>query len=251
MESRKRLTEPFSFPGGPVGCLLIHGFTGSPSEMRFLGNRLAAAGMTVLGIRLPGHGTTPEDMAQTRWEDWVGDAEAAAVQLGQTCQKVIGIGLSMGGLLALHLAAMGRLDGVVAMNAPMILQDWRTRFAHIFKPFIDYVEKPSVKAGKPLQPDIERFVYQRVPVPCLDSLHRGIRCVRRELGKVECPALLMQSMNDQTINPKSVKIIEEKLKQIKPEIVHWQNSGHILTLGPERAAVAETVEKFVQRITQV
>ena len=69
VKPQRRLVEPFYFPGNRVGCLLIHGFSGSPSEMRFMGERLAKAGWTVSGILLSGHGTTPEQMAKTTWED--------------------------------------------------------------------------------------------------------------------------------------------------------------------------------------
>ncbi len=62
--------EPFVFPGGPVGCLLVHGFTGTPKEMRWLGEYLAGQGHTVLGVRLAGHATQPEDMIRARWWDW-------------------------------------------------------------------------------------------------------------------------------------------------------------------------------------
>ena len=100
----RRSVEPFYFPGNHIGCLLLHGFSGSPSEMRYMGERLAQDGWTVSGILLSGHGTTPELMAKTSWEDWVKDAEAGVRQLRKSCDIIIGIGLSMGGLLALHLA---------------------------------------------------------------------------------------------------------------------------------------------------
>lgn len=210
MKPQRRLGEPFYFPGNRVGCLLIHGFSGSPSEMRYMGERLARAGWTVLGILLSGHGTTPEQMAKTCWEDWVRDAEAGVRKLRESCDAVIGIGLSMGGLLALHLATLSLIDGIVTMNAPMVVQ------AH-----------SSVEA--------------------LNSLNGPIRLVSQRLYKIKCPVLLMQSMKDHTVNPVSVKIIADKTQQVKPTVLLWENSGHILTLGAEREPVVLRVQDFLQR----
>src|SRR5712692_8608567 len=120
-----RGAEPFYFKGDSVGCLLIHGFSGSPWEMRWLGEQLAADGYTVLGPLLAGHGTTPEDMNTTRWPDWYASVVAGYRQLREECEQVIAIGLSLGGALALHLAAHEPVDGLVLMATPLHIRDWR------------------------------------------------------------------------------------------------------------------------------
>jgi len=259
MEPQRRLVEPFCFPGNRVGCLLIHGFSGSPSEMRWLGERLAKLGWTVHGIRLSGHGTTPEEMAKTCWEDWAKDAEAGVIELRKTCDTVIGIGLSMGGLLTLHLATLGMIDGIIAMNAPMVLADRRTRYIQLVRPFMTFVRKrriPPALANLALiqkstvsvtetAPTVERFVYERIPVDSLISLNRGIRQVRGKLSEITCPALLMQSRKDFTVNPVSVQIIQKQIQNVNPSIHYWENSGHILTLGREREAVSLKVHEFL------
>lgn len=210
VKPQRRSVEPFYFPGNRVGCLLIHGFSGSPSEMRLIGERLAQDGWTVLGILLSGHGTTPEQRSSTSWEDWAKEAEAGVRVLRKSCDTVIGIGLSMGGLLVLHLATLDLLDGIVTMNAPMV-------------------------AGEPISGNV------------LFSLDRGIRQVERKLDLVKCPALLMQSMKDRTVNPVSVKILQEKIQQVRPTVLLWENSGHILTLGAEREEVVRRVRDFLRQ----
>ncbi len=247
MELQRRLVEPFYFQGNRVGCLLIHGFTGAPSEMRLLGEGLAKFSWTVLGIQLSGHGTTPEEMAKTRWEDWAKDAEKGVRKLRESCDTVIGVGLSMGGLLTLHLATLGLIDGLVAMNAPMVLADRRTRFARLIKPFVKFVGKS--KLASITQPRTDRFVYDRIPVDGLVSLNRGIRQVRNKLHAIKCPALLMQSTKDFTVNPVSVQIIRKEIQQVNPVVIYWENSGHILTLGPERNEVTLKVHEFLRQIT--
>ena len=96
--------EPFSAPGGPHGALVVHGFTGCPQSMRGLAEALAGAGFAVELPRLPGHGTTIDDMLETGWTDWSGAAEAAYQDLAGRCDKVVVGGLSMGGTLTLWLA---------------------------------------------------------------------------------------------------------------------------------------------------
>jgi len=178
--------------------------------MRLIGERLAQDGLTVLGILLSGHGITQEQRSKTSWEDWVKEAEAGVRALRKSCDTVIGIGLSMGGLLVLHLATLDLLDGIVTMNAPMV-------------------------AGESISGN------------ALLSLDRGIRQVERKLDLVECPALLMQSMKDRTVNPVCVKILQEKLQQVRPTVLLWENSGHILTLGAEREEVVHRVQDFLRQ----
>lgn len=243
MEKKRSLTEPFYYPGNAVGCLLIHGFSASPSEMFFLGERLAACGFTIKGVRLSGHGSTSEEMAKYRWKDWVGDAEKGVKQLREVCESVVAVGLSMGGLLALHLAAARQVDGVVSLNAPMVFQDGRIRYVRLFRHFIPYINKPQPKD------DPFRFSYNTVPTACLYSLHKAIYEVRRELNRIVCPALLMQSVNDDTVLPVSVEIIEQGIGSKQKEVALWHNSDHILTMGPEKEAVAYKTGEFIGRIS--
>ena len=217
MKPQRRLVEPFYFPGNHVGCLLIHGFSGSPSEMRFLGERLAKTGWTVYGILLSGHGTTPEQRDKTSCEDWAKDAEAGVRKLRKSCDTVIGIGLSMGGLLALHLATLGLINGIVTMNAPMVLEN-------------------------------EEFVGQQSRGDALTSLNRAISQVRQKLNTIKCPVILMQSLKDHIVNPASVEIIYKEIQQVKPTVILWENSGHILTLGAERKEVALRVQDFIRTV---
>ena len=111
--------SPFFYKQGNVGCLLIHGFTGYPEEMRGLGQYLAQKGITALGVKLPGHGTKPEDLAGVTWLDWINEVHQTYTQLTQICDKVFVAGFSMGGTLALHLASHAPVAGVISMSAPV------------------------------------------------------------------------------------------------------------------------------------
>src|SRR5687767_11596486 len=97
--------EPMSVDGGPVGALVLHGFTGNPQSMRGLAEALAGAGFAVELPLLPGHGTAVEDMVGTTWADWLGEAEGAYGKLVARTDRVVVAGLSMGGALAAWLAS--------------------------------------------------------------------------------------------------------------------------------------------------
>lgn len=222
MEGKKKQTEPFYFAGNATGVLLIHGFSGSPAEMRFLGERLATAGWTVLGVLLSGYGSTSGKLAKTSWDDWVRDAEKGVDLLRQTCDRIVGVGFSMGGLITLHMASKGMLEGVITLNAPMLLQDWGAR--------------------------LERFASEPVPVACGESINQAIRQVSQEIHQITIPALLMQSKRDKTVNPISVQRIQEHLTRTPPEVVFFEKSGHILPLGPERKEVAVRAAGFIHRL---
>ena len=121
--------EPFMIKGGPVGCLLIHGYTGTPFEMRLLARSLAEDGYTILAPRLFGHATSPEDLLRARYWDWIADVEDALdILKGITDHQVV-LGLSMGGILAMIAAARYQVDGVVSFSTPSNLpQDLRVKF---------------------------------------------------------------------------------------------------------------------------
>jgi len=237
--------NPFFFEGGPTGCLLIHGFSGSPPEMRLMGEYLAAQGLTVRGVRLAGHGTTPEDMARTGWRDWVASAEEGLRELQCRCNQVFVAGLSMGGLITLHLAAHHSPAGIIVMCAPAYITDWRFRFLPLAQYFIRWFT-PDIESDL-TDPEAENSLsaYSVLPVRCIVSLRQLIRLVRQELPQVKVPALVMQGENDHHVPADSAQIIFEELGSADKEIVWWPNSGHCITVDSEREAVWARAHEFI------
>jgi carboxylesterase len=239
--------NPFFFEGGEVGCLLVHGFSGSPPEMRPMGEYLAGKGVTVVGVRLAGHGTTPEDMARTGWRDWVVSAEEELRELRRRCERVFVAGLSMGGLITLHLAVHHSVAGIVAMSAPAYVADWRFRFMPLVQYFVRWVT-PNIESDL-TDPEAEErlFSYSVLPVRCIASLGQLLHLVRRELSQVKVPALIMQGENDHHVPADSARIIFEELGTAEKEIVWWPNSGHCITVDSEREAVWARAYEFIAK----
>lgn len=238
--------DAFTYPGGPTGLLLIHGFTGSAAEMLPMGVYFRERGYTVHAPLLAGHGTNPEQMARTRWPDWRASVEKGLTFMQQQgCTSIFAAGLSMGGTLVLDLARRFHLAGVISMCAPMKLKDkrsWTAPFIHYFKP---YLKRDEVKAAH-----IEAAIvpYDRTPIVCIASLNRLIRKVRRHLPDIQTPALIVQAREDETVEPSSAETIYHRLDSQYKELHWYEHSSHIITLDREKERLFQDVERFIERV---
>ncbi len=235
--------QPFYFKGNNIGCLLIHGFTGCPAEMRLLGEELKDNGYTVRGVKLKGHGTSIEDMEKSTWSDWLVSAEEDLLYLQSKCDKVIVIGLSLGAIIALNLASKHDIAGVVSLSAPIKIKDKKVYYAWILKLFQKYIEKKK----KEVDPEVEEYYigYDRTPVACIPHLVRLIRKTKRKLKQIKCPTLIIQSKDDNTVEYSSAEIILNKIRSSFKKLLFLKNGGHAVTLGAEREKVFEEVSTFV------
>lgn len=243
--------RPFRLRGGTRGCLLIHGFAGTPPEMRGLGQFLAAGGYDVMGPLLAGHGLTPEAMASTRWPDWVRSAEDALTELRRDCQEVFVGGQSLGATLALHLAATHPdVRGVItmaAMGSPTFFRDWRIKAIRGLK----YVVRWHVPSGDPDLGDPaalrQLHSYARRPTVCIESLMQLLRVVERELPRVTAPALIMHGRRDRTVDVGNAPLILERLGSTDKQLVWFERSGHAITVDLEHDLLHATVLDWLNR----
>jgi len=238
--------EPFFFNGNDTGCLLIHGFTGTPKEMRLMGEYLADKNYTVMGIRLTGHATQISDMIRTRWWDWMADVEDAIDLLAGITKKIYAIGLSMGGVLALTAAARYRIDGVIAMSTPWSLpDDRRLNFIRLISYF-----SPEISKGTPdwVDPQLSKnhVSYRNYPTRSIAELKQLLDIMHISLPKVMVPTLLMQSVLDTTINKDSAKAIYESIGTKNKKIFMVHNSGHVITREPDKELVFNAAHEFIQ-----
>ena len=243
-----RNAQPFFYEGEKAMCLLVHGFTGSPSDMRVLGEYLKEKGFGVSCILLPGHGTSPEDMEKTAWPQWYGAVEDEYLRLKGKYPLVIPIGLSMGGILSLHLAAQHGVPGIVSLSTPIYLGNRKAYLAPLLQFIYKYHGKPV--AAEQWQKELEEghFYYTATPIKPLVSLLALIRMVKKELTLIQAPALIMQSWKDGTVNPRSAQYIYDSLRSDDKELIWLEKSGHVITLGQEREQVFLAVERFIQKV---
>jgi carboxylesterase len=239
--------EPFFFPGGATGCLLIHGFTGTPKEMHPMGEYLHQQGYSVLGIRLTGHATRPDDMQNATWQDWLADIEDGWHTLKGTSDRIFVCGLSMGGILSLTFAARFPVAGVVAMSTPYQLPpDPRLQFIR----FLQYLQ-PKVPKGKPdwNDPKVanEHIDYPYYPTRTIQQLMQLIAAFHAELPNISAPVLLIHSRDDQVVAPENVQKIYAAIGSVKKEKFMIENSGHAITCDRRKDLVFQAAYRFIQQ----
>jgi carboxylesterase len=205
--------------------------------MRPMGEYLAGKGLTVLGVRLAGHGTSPEDLERTTWQDLVASAEEGLDELRARCERVFVAGLSVGGLLTLHLAARHAIAGAIVMSAPAYLKNWQLKVMPIVRRFAKWHHSSGKTDLTDPSAQDKMFSYQRIPVVFGEEVSHLMRRVRSELGLVQVPVLIMQGRCDRTIPADSAQVLFDGLASKDKQIVWWPNSGHAITVDSERQEV--------------
>jgi carboxylesterase len=239
--------EPFSAAGGPQGVLVLHGFTGCPQSMRGLAEAFAAAGFTVELPRLPGHGTSIEDMLQTTWSDWSSHAEAAYLALAERCEKVVVAGLSMGGTLTAWLAERHRdITGAVFVNPA--IEPPAESFREMMRGVVDSGTTVMPAIGNDIaDPDQTELAYDGLPVPCLLSLCDADDEIAAALHTIACPVLIMTSPQDHVVPPSSSDVLAAGVAG-PVERVTLERSYHVATLDYDRAEIERRGVEFARKV---
>jgi carboxylesterase len=249
--------EPFFFPGkganAKTGCLVTHGFTGAPKEMRWLGEYLNRQGYTVCGIRLNGHATKPEDMIRSRWQDWMLSVEDGYNLLRSCTEQVFLLGLSMGGVLSLIAASRLPVRGVVAMSTPYALpDDPRIRYTKLISRFIPYMPKGNSEPGSDWfdqEAWKQHVAYPKNPVRVVAELNDLLGVMRESLPQVKVPVLLIHSRNDNYVISDSMEKIHTALGSTDKHMLWVEGGGHVITEEPTREAVFKAAGLFIQQVT--
>ena len=242
--------EPFLLTGkakAEVGCLLVHGFTGTPLEMRGLGEHLAGEGYTALGVRLNGHATHPGEMARTTWVDWFASVRDGYEMLQANCQQVFVIGLSLGGILAFTLASQSPVSGVAALATPHHLpRDPRLRFIKLIALFKPYKTK-SLQQWFDDEAFAGHISYPIEPVRCYADLVELIEVMQAGLSQIKAPVILINSRQDPTVRSMDghLEAFLQELGSVDKKSFWIEGSGHVITRDAQRHVVFEAISEFV------
>jgi len=238
--------EPFFLPAGKTGCLFVHGFTGTPKEMRLMGNYLQNEGITALGIRLAGHGTDIKHMVRMRWQDWFASVEDGFHVLQGICDRVFIAGLSMGGALSLLAASKLPLQGAIAMSVPYSLKkDWRIKLAIPLSGFLPVVGKGESDAADK-KTEKEHIAYSDYPTRSIADLASLLDETRNNLTRIQIPVLMIHSRSDGTVPADHQKKYLSHLQINNHEAVMLDKSGHVITGDVERNIVFHYALEFIQ-----
>ena len=239
--------EPYRHNGGEIGVLLCHGFTGSPQSLRPWGEYLAERRLTVSLPLLPGHGTNWRDMQVTGWPDWYAEVDRELRRLAGRCTQVFVCGLSMGGTLALHLAARhgAAISGLVLVN-PSVKADQRALKAvpvmRLAVPSARGIVSDIAKAG------VAESGYDRVPLDALYSLTKLWKLVQGELPQVTQPLLLFRSAVDHVVHPSNARQLLSRISAVDVEERVLERSYHVATLDHDAERIFEGSWEFIQRL---
>jgi carboxylesterase len=237
--------EPYSHQGGPTGVLLCHGFTGSPQSLRPWAEHLADAGLTVSLPRLPGHGTTWQELAGTRWEDWYAEVDRAFDELRSGVDEIFVMGLSMGGCLALRLAELHGEDvsGLVLVNPSVTADTKLFLLAPVLKLMV-----PSLKAiGSDIKKEgAAELAYDRTPVKAAATLPGLWKVTSQNLSQVTSPVLCFRSAEDHVVGPGSLEVLRRGLPADRLEVRQCPDSYHVATLDNDAPAIFAGSLDFVR-----
>ncbi|MCC9145019.1 MULTISPECIES: alpha/beta hydrolase [unclassified Arthrobacter] len=233
-------------PNAGVGVLLSHGFTGSPVSMAAWARYLADRGYAVSLPLLPGHGTTWQDLARTPWQRWYEEYEGAYFSLRERTNCVVSAGLSMGGTLALRLAARQPVAGVAVVNPGLTFSDPRARYAGVLK----YVLKSAPSIGNNIRLEgQDEGAYTRTPVRAVHQLARLFRETTRSLPDVTAPVLAFRSRLDAVVPESSMDVLRSRLLNADLEVVPLENSYHVATMDHDAPLIFDRSHEFIQRVS--
>ena len=200
-----------------LGVVLAHGFLSSPAELRAYGEKLAALGYPVMGVRLCGHGTSPWDLRDRSWQDWLGSVRRGYEIISAFAERVCVIGFSTGGALALRLAAEEpeKLAGVAAVSTPIKFRNRNLIFVPVLHGINKLAQWVTSQEGiipfRPNESEHPDINYRHIPIRGLFELRRLIDEMTHRLADVTCPVMIVQGTEDKIVNPKSAHIILEKI----------------------------------------
>lgn len=240
-------SEPFTLEAGSIAVLMIHGFTGSPLSVKPWAQALHAHGYTVAVPRLPGHGQTWEAMNETSWRDWYEEVLNSFNSLRARHERVFVAGFSMGGALALHLAAKkgSEIEGLLLANPSVHDKRPMMRLVPFLKYFIPSVAGRGTDVAAPNPP---KHSYGRTPLKALSSLQELWRIVQSELFAIDIPLMIGYSINDHVVDPANSETVIDNISSVDIREVIFERSFHNVALDHDLDLLVEASTTFISDV---
>lgn len=224
-----------------TGCLIIHGFGGSIEEVAPLSNFLSDSGFTVVCPKLKGHTGKRRDLNGISYNDWINSAEEGLQRLKSTCDSVILIGFSMGGLIAVNLALKYKVDGIITLNTPIYYWDFKKIFLNISQ---------DIYNKKPL--NTRRYIKSSLDKPLSSLINFKMLLIKTKplLKEVKCPVFIAQALEDDTVQKRSAEHIYKNILSQNKFIKYYEGSGHLICLSGICNKVFNDVVEFIYYIME-
>ncbi|GGE36665.1 carboxylesterase [Pullulanibacillus camelliae] len=236
--------KPFTFEAGKRAVLLLHGFTGNSADVRMLGRFLQDRGYTSHAPHYKGHGVPPEELLKTDPEDWWEDVTNGYKHLKNLGYDEIAVaGLSLGGVFSLKVGYTFPVKGIVPMCTPMSTKTEEK----IRQGVIEYAQEWKQLEGKSKE-QIEREMkpFKDAPMKTLAKLSELIEEVRAHIDLIYNPIFVVQGRLDKMIDTNSANIIYETVESEDKQIKWYKQSGHVITLGDEKAQLHQDIYDFLE-----
>ncbi len=233
--------KTFYMNGNRIGVLLLHGFTATTVEVRWLAEFLSCKGLTVSAPLLPGHGITPEDLNKRKYTDWINCVENAFCELKKVCQTIIIGGESMGAVLSLYLAEKYPEITALLLYSPAV-KIAGLKYSQLFRHLLPIIRKKDFDDIMPWQG------YTVYPLFAASELFELQKLVIENLHMITQPLAIFHGAFDKTIDPDSSDLIMSsvnstmKIKHLMP------NSGHVMLLDKEFQAIANLTWNFLNEL---
>jgi carboxylesterase len=251
--------EPYLFLGGKQACIIVHGFNSSTRENRDMGRFLADQGFTVLGVRLPGHATTPADLRRVRWTDWLAEIEDGYSLLKDNSEKIFIMGQSLGGVLTMTAASRYPFDGVIGISTPFgLLQGNLARFAHPWlikgiSLLVPEIKKPPLSDNPDeideRAPGVDLDPYPRYVTRAFAEVLELVRQMQAGLAQISAPLLLIQGKHDSVVEKNAMQLFRERVASKRLDTLWLENTGHVVTLSNEREIAFRAIADFMRSIS--
>jgi esterase/lipase/1-acyl-sn-glycerol-3-phosphate acyltransferase len=255
-ESKQReIGAPFLVRGKSrdLGVVLVHGFLAAPRQMQELADHLGRRGVWVYAPRLKGHGTSPADLATRTSQDWIESVDEGYAVMSNICERVVVGGFSLGGGLALDLAArVPGVAGVFAVCPPVKLQDISTRFAPALELWNKLMRLAHYDAAKKefvtVSPEHPGINYSHVPISGVSELERFMTSIESKLAAITAPALVVQSRRDPVVDPAGSESLSAQLGSKEKKYLVFDLERHGILMGEGAGPVHAAIGDFIERV---